>query len=78
MVASEGIHHYNNTRLHSSIGYITPKDRMAGRQNEIHDDRDRKLEAARALRAQRRQFARAGAQHPSENPRQHLADSLCA
>ena len=72
------VDHYNNTRLHSAIGYITPKDRMAGRQNEIHDDRDRKLEAARALRAQRRQLARVDAQRPSENPRAHLADSLCA
>ena len=72
------VDHYNNTRLHSAIGYITPKDRMEGRQNDIHDDRDRKLEAARALRAQRRQLARAGAQRPPQDPRPHLGDSLCA
>jgi hypothetical protein len=38
--------HYNNVRLNSAIGYITPKDMLAGRQREIHAERDRKLEAA--------------------------------
>jgi hypothetical protein len=32
------------------IGYITPKDMLAGRQQEIHTERDRKLEAARKQR----------------------------
>ncbi len=41
------VEHYNNVRLNSAIGYITPKDMLAGRQQEIHADRDRKLEAAR-------------------------------
>src|SRR5213594_320670 len=41
------VEHYNNTRLNSAIGYITPKDMLAGRQQEIHSERDRKLEAAR-------------------------------
>jgi hypothetical protein len=39
--------HYNNVRLNSAIGYITPKDMLAGRQQEIHAERDRKLEVAR-------------------------------
>ena len=34
----------------SAIGYITPKDMLAGRQQEIHAERGRKLEAARELR----------------------------
>jgi hypothetical protein len=38
---------HNNFRLNSAIGYITPKDMLAGRQQEIHTERDRKLEAAR-------------------------------
>ena len=39
--------HYNDVRLNSAIGYITPKDMLAGRQQEIHAERDRKLEEAR-------------------------------
>jgi putative transposase len=38
---------YNYVRLHSAIGYVTPNDMLAGRQVEIHAERDRKLEAAR-------------------------------
>jgi putative transposase len=49
---------YNNHRLHSAIGYVTPADRLAGRQEAIWADRDRKLEAARELRARARQAAR--------------------
>jgi transposase InsO family protein len=43
--------HYNNHRLDRAIGYVTPSDIPAGRQQAIHEERDRKLEAARALRA---------------------------
>jgi len=48
------VEHYNNTRLNSAIGHITPKDMLAGPQQEIHNERDRKLVAAR----QQRQFRR--------------------
>ena len=51
------VEHYNNVRLNSAVGYITPKDMLAGRQQEIHADRDRKLEAARNQRQIRRQQA---------------------
>jgi putative transposase len=44
------VKHYNNVRLNSATGYITPKDVLAGRQQEIHAERDRKLEQARQLR----------------------------
>jgi Integrase core domain len=44
------VEHYNNIRLNSAIGYITPKDMLAGRQQEIHTQRDRKLAAARCQR----------------------------
>ena len=37
---------YNNVPLHSAIGYVTPKDMLAGREVKIHTERDRKLEAA--------------------------------
>jgi hypothetical protein len=51
------VDHYNNVRLNSATGYITPKDILAGRQQEIHARRDRKLEAARKQRQIRRQQA---------------------
>ena len=41
---------YNAQRLHSSLGYITPKAMMEGRQAQIHAERDRKLEEARIAR----------------------------
>ena len=41
---------YNEQRLHSSLGYITPLARLQGRQDEIHAARDRKLEQARRQR----------------------------
>ena len=50
--------HYNNVRLHSAIGYVTPADKLAGREQEIWAERDRKLEAAREERKVRRQAAR--------------------
>jgi putative transposase len=48
---------YNYVRLHSTIGYVMPIDMLAGRQVEIHTERDRKLEAARHERQCRRQQA---------------------
>jgi putative transposase len=43
---------YNEQRLHSSIGYITPLAALEGRREAIHDERDRKLEQARKKREQ--------------------------
>lgn len=57
-IVAEFVDHYNGVRLHSAIGYITPNDFLAGRAEEIWADRDRKLEAARTLRAHRRATAR--------------------
>lgn len=44
--------YYNEKRLHSAIGYVTPKDFLDGRREVIHAERDRKLEAARKRREQ--------------------------
>jgi putative transposase len=52
------VEHYNNTRLHSALGYITPADKLAGKEQLIYAQRDRKLEEARARRALVRQAAR--------------------
>ncbi len=57
-VVAEFVEHYNTVRLHSAIGYITPADKLSGREGEIWQERDRKLEAARETRRQRRQKAR--------------------
>lgn len=51
------VDHYNTVRLHSAIGFVTPADMLAGRQQEIHAARDRKLEEARRQRQLRRQQA---------------------
>jgi hypothetical protein len=51
------IEHYNNVRLHSAIGYVTPNDKLNDRDKEIFKERDRKLEEARELRKQKRQQA---------------------
>jgi putative transposase len=51
------VEQYNKVRLNSAIGYITPKDMLAGRRQEIHAERDRKLEEARKQRQIRRRQA---------------------
>jgi len=56
-VTAHFIEHYNHVRLHSAIGYIAPLDFMAGRAPHIWSERDRKLEAARERRRQRRKAA---------------------
>jgi putative transposase len=43
---------YNEQRLHSAIGYVTPQAMLEGRQAEIHAARDQKLALARQCRAQ--------------------------
>lgn len=48
------VEYYNTTRLHSAIGYVTPQDKLLGRDKEIHDARDRKIEAAREMRKAKR------------------------
>jgi transposase InsO family protein len=48
------VEHYNTVRLHSAIGYVTPNDKLEGRDGEILAARDRKLEEAREMRRIRR------------------------
>jgi transposase InsO family protein len=57
-VVGRYVEHYNTVRLHSAIGYITPQAKLEGREKEIFDARDRKLDAARERRKQQRQAQR--------------------
>ena len=50
--------HYNEVRLHSAIGYVTPKDKLEGREADLFAQRDRKLAEARERRRVARQQAR--------------------
>ena len=54
-VVTEFVRQYNEVRLHSALGYVTPYDMLAGRQAAIFTARDAKLEKARAVRADARQ-----------------------
>ena len=54
-LVAEYVVHYNETRLHSAIGYVTPQDKLLGNDTTIHAERDRKLAEAREHRKQLRQ-----------------------
>ena len=60
-LVGEYVAHYNKVRLHSAIGYVTPKDKLEGREAVIFADRDRKLEEARERRKARRSALRSAA-----------------
>ena len=57
-VVTEFVQHYNQVRLHSALGYVTPAAKLAGQEQTIFDDRDRKLAQARERRATTRQALR--------------------
>jgi len=58
------IAHYNDARLHSSLGYIAPKDKLEGREKQIFKERDNKLETAREARKQKRRQEK---HHPAQH-----------
>jgi len=66
-IVTDYVAHYDNVRLHSAIGYVTPKDRLEGRHTDILAQRDRKLVAARERRKLLRQL-----QHPQPAGRPRL------
>jgi hypothetical protein len=56
-LVGEFVEDYNHARLHSALGYVTPADKLAGREPAIFAERDRKLAQARARRAAKRREA---------------------
>jgi transposase InsO family protein len=59
-LVSEFVTHYNEVRLHSAIGYVSPAAKLAGRDRQILEERDRKLEAARERRRAAREANQSG------------------
>ena len=53
-IVADYVQHYNEVRLHSAIGYVTPLAKLEGRAKAIQQDRDRKLEQRRAERRTKR------------------------
>ncbi|MFO0872239.1 MAG: integrase core domain-containing protein [Pirellulales bacterium] len=53
------VDHHNHERLHSAIEYLTPADKLNGMGPMILEQRDQKLEEARARRQQNRAAAKA-------------------
>lgn len=52
-IVGEFVDHYNNSRLHSAIGFVTPRQKLEGQELRIFAERDRKLAAARENRRKR-------------------------
>lgn len=57
-IVTKFVDEYNERRLHSSLGYVTPRDKLLGRETEIFAERDHKLEAARERRKEKRRAER--------------------
>jgi hypothetical protein len=70
-IVADYVEHYNTVRLHSAIGYVTPKDKLDGRERDIFAERDRKLAEARERRQRQRQ---ANPQGPSRSPARPALD----
>jgi hypothetical protein len=79
-LVGEYVAHYNEVRLHSAIGYVTPKDKFEGREAEIFAGRDRKLAEARERRKARRAALRSagGAERSTEPAAGDAKNSLRA
>ncbi len=72
-IVTDYVRHYHHVRLHSAIGYVTPKDKLDGRDQEIFAHRDRKLAEARQRRRQLRQAEHERRQcQPAVTPRPAL------
>jgi putative transposase len=52
-VVGEFVTHYNDTRLHSAIGFVTPRQKLEGQEARIFAERNQKLALARENRRRR-------------------------
>jgi hypothetical protein len=68
-LVADFVEHYNHERLHSAIGYVTPADKLAGREAAIFAERDEKLAATRERRAVRRRESASPAACETGTPR---------
>jgi hypothetical protein len=68
-IVTDFVTHYNQVRLHSAIGYVTPQDRLLGNDHAIHAERDRKLAEAREHRKQMRQTRHEQIESPPDSAR---------
>ncbi len=68
-IVADFVAHYNEVRLHSAVGYVTPTDQLLGNDEAIHAERDRKLAEARERRKQMRQTRHEQIESPSHSSR---------
>jgi putative transposase len=52
-IVGDFVIHYNDLRLHSAIGFVTPRQKLEGQECRIFAERDQKLAAARENRRNR-------------------------
>ena len=74
-LVAEFVAHYNTVRLRSAIGYITPADKLAGREEAIWSERKRKL----AVDGPGRRIGQRGdaTRAPTQGPRPGWAARCC-
>ena len=72
-VVGEFVHAYNTQRLHSALGYITPIDKLEGREKHIWATRDQKLNRARELRKKHRSMTKRTDRKSGEDKRAQAA-----
>lgn len=65
-IIDQWVRHYNDERLHASLGYLTPQDWLLGRQQERAAERKLKLKTGRVHRYQEnlKRFSSSSCQRP--------------